>query len=131
MMNPHKGRTGLDRLVHASRHSWNGLKAAYLGESAFRQETWGAVVLIPAAFWVGRDFKDIAALIAAVLLVMVVELLNSAIEATVDRVSLELHELSKRAKDIASAAVLLAVLIWALVWLPALWLRFAPWLQSD
>lgn len=125
MMNPHKGRTGFDRLLHASVHSWNGLKAAYHGESAFRQETWLAALLIPLAFWVGRDLAEAAALVAAVLLVMVVELLNSAIEATVDRISMDLHDLSKRAKDIASAAVLLSVLIWALVWLPVLWARLS------
>jgi diacylglycerol kinase (ATP) len=116
---PLKGRTGLDRIVHATLNSWSGLRLAYRGESAFRQETWLAMVLVPAAFWVGRSLLEIALLIGSVLMVLIVELLNSAIEAVVDRVSFEWHELSKRAKDVGSAAVLLALLccvgIWAAV----------------
>jgi diacylglycerol kinase (ATP) len=123
MTNPHKGRTGLDRVLHAAVHSWHGLQAAYTGESAFRQEVWLAVVLIPAAFWVADGAHGTALLIASVLLVMIVELLNSAIEATVDRISMEHHELSKRAKDIGSAAVLLALLLCAVIWIPAVWMR--------
>jgi diacylglycerol kinase (ATP) len=117
MNRPLKGRTGLDRLVHASLNSWNGLRVAYAGESAFRQEIWAGAFLLPAAFWLGRGPVEIALLVAAVLLVLIVELLNSAIEAVVDRVSLEWHELSKRAKDIGSAAVLLALLLCAGLWL--------------
>jgi diacylglycerol kinase (ATP) len=113
---PMKGRTGIDRIVHAGLNSWNGLRMAYAGESAFRQETWAAVVLLPAAFWLGRGPLEIALLVGAVLLVLIVELLNSAVEAVVDRVSLEWHELSKRAKDIGSAAVLLALLLCASLW---------------
>ena len=116
---PFKGRTGLDRIVHAAINSCSGLRQAYLDESAFRQETWLAVLLGPAAFWVGRDLVEIALLAGSVVMVMVVELLNSAVEAVVDRVSFEWHELSKRAKDIGSAAVLLALLccggLWAAV----------------
>lgn len=123
MTNPHKGRTGLNRVLHAASHSWQGLQAAYIGESAFRQEVWLAVVLIPAAFWVADGAYHAALLIASVLLVMIVELLNSAIEATVDRISFDHHELSKRAKDIGSAAVLLALLLCAVLWAPALWAR--------
>ena len=114
---PLKGRTGVDRLVHACLNSWNGLRTAYAGESAFRQETWAGLVLVPAAFWLGRGPLEIALLVAALLLVLIVELLNSAVETVVDRVSLEWHELSKRAKDIGSAAVLLALLLCGGLWL--------------
>jgi diacylglycerol kinase (ATP) len=103
----------------------NGIKLAYSGESAFRQETWLAIVMLPAAFWLGRNWLEVAALAATVWLVLIVELLNSSIEAVVDRVSFELHDLSKRAKDIASAAVFMSLLLCAAVWLAALWARFA------
>lgn len=121
MSNPHKGRTGLDRILHATGYSWAGLKAAYTGESAFRQETWLFIIATPLAFWLGRDWVQIALLLGSLLLVLIVELLNSAIEAVVDRVSFELHELSKRSKDIASAAVLLSLLLAAGVWAAAVW----------
>jgi diacylglycerol kinase (ATP) len=117
MTNEFKGRTGIDRIVHAARNSLHGLHAAYTGESAFRQETWLAVVMLPTAFWLGRNAIEIALLAGTVMLVLIVELLNSAIEAVVDRVSFEWHDLSKRAKDIASAAVLLALLFCAGMWL--------------
>jgi len=126
MSNPHKGRTGLDRVIRATGYSLEGLVAAYRGESAFRQETWLAVVLLPAAFWVGRSWVEVSLLVGSVLLVMIVELLNSGIEAAIDRVSFELHDLSKRAKDLASAAVLLSLLLCGGVWAAALWTRFAP-----
>lgn len=119
--NPHKGRTGLDRIIHAAGYSWSGLKAAYLGESAFRQEVWLCVVATPLAFWLGRGWVQISLLLGSLVAVLVVELLNSAVEAVVDRVSFELHDLSKRAKDIASAAVLLSLLFAAGVWGAALW----------
>ena len=125
MSNEFKGRTGIDRIVRAAGHSASGLRMAYTGESAFRQETWLAVVMLPAAFWLGRNWEQTALLAGSVLLVMIVELLNSGIEAVVDRVSYERHELSKRAKDIASAAVLLSLLLCAGVWAAALWQRFA------
>jgi diacylglycerol kinase (ATP) len=114
MSNPHKGRTGLDRILHATGYSWAGLKAAYTGESAFRQETWLVIIGAPIAFWLGKDWVQVALLLGSLLLVLIVELLNSAIEAVVDRVSFEMHHLSKRAKDIASAAVMLALA--AAVW---------------
>ncbi|MEO3692877.1 diacylglycerol kinase [Roseateles paludis] len=119
--NPHKGRTGLDRIIHAAGYSWSGLKAAYLGESAFRQEVWLCVLATPLAFWLGRGWVQISLLLGSLVAVLVVELLNSAVEAVVDRVSFELHDLSKRAKDIASAAVLLSLLFAAGVWGAALW----------
>lgn len=114
---PFKGKTGLRRVWNALRYSMAGLKAAYLCEDAFRQEVWLSLLLVPTACllpvpWLGRGM-----MIASVLLVLVVELLNSAIEAVVDRVSLENHRLAKRAKDIGSAAVLIALLDVAAVWL--------------
>lgn len=113
---PYKGKTGLRRVWNAFNYSIAGLKAAYLCEDAFRQEAWLAVLLIPAALllpvpWLGRGL-----MIASVLLVLVVELLNSAVEAVVDRVSLENHRLAKRAKDLGSAAVLVSLLLVVAVW---------------
>lgn len=116
MTAPRLRRTGIDRIVHATLNSLNGLKFAYRGEAAFRQEAWAAIVLLPAAFLVGRDLVEAALLAGSVLLVLVVELLNSAVEAVVDRVSLEWHELSRRAKDIASAAVMLSLLACGGMW---------------
>jgi diacylglycerol kinase (ATP) len=119
--NPHKGRTGLDRIIHAAGYSWAGLKAAYTGESAFRQETWLCILAAPLAFWLANTWEQAALLLGSLFVVIIVELLNSAIEAVVDRVSFERHELSKRAKDIASAAVLMALLLAAGVWGAAVW----------
>jgi diacylglycerol kinase (ATP) len=128
MSNPHKGRTGLDRIVHALGYSWSGLKAAYRNESAFRQEIWLAAALIPAAFWVGRNWIEVSLLAGVAMIVLVVELLNSAVEAVVDRVSFELHDLSKRAKDFGSAAVLLSLMLCAAVWFAAIGARWGgPW----
>jgi diacylglycerol kinase (ATP) len=124
MSNPHKGRTGLDRVMRATGYSIEGLSMAYRGESAFRQEFWLAVVMLPLALWVGRGWVETALLMASVLLVLIVELLNSAIEAAIDRVSFEIHDLSKRAKDLASAAVFLSLVLCGGVWLTALWQRF-------
>ena len=121
MSNPHKGRTGLDRVIHAAGYSWAGLKAAYTGESAFRQETWLCIVAAPLAFWLAKSWEQAALLLGSLLVVLIVELLNSAIEAVVDRVSFERHELSKRAKDIASAAVLMALVLAAGIWGSAVW----------
>ncbi len=124
MNNPHKGRVGWSRITKATGYSLSGLTAAYRGESAFRQETWLAGFLLPASIFVGQTWVETALLAGSVMLVLVVELLNSAIEAVVDRVSLDLHELSKRAKDIASAAVLISLLMCAGIWCLALWSRF-------
>lgn len=123
MTNPHKGRTGLDRIVHAAGYSWQGLSGAYRHESAFRQEVWLAALLLPLACWLGRNWVEIALLTGSVLLVMIVELLNSAVEAAVDRVSFEMHELAGRAKDYGSAAVMIALLLCGGIWLGALWQR--------
>jgi diacylglycerol kinase (ATP) len=123
MTHPSKGRTGVDRILHAAVYSAEGLRAAYREESAFRQELWLAAVMLPASFWVGRGWVEVALLAGSVLLVLIVELLNSGIEATVDRVGVETHELSKRAKDFGSAAVLLALLLCGSIWAAALWQR--------
>jgi len=125
MSNPFKGRTGLDRVLRATGYSLAGLKTAYRGESAFRQEAWFAAVMLPAAFWVGRSWAEVTLLAGSVLLVLIVELLNSGIEAAIDRVSFEWHDLSKRAKDLASAAVFLSLMLCGSVWCAALWHRFA------
>lgn len=125
MTHPLKGRTGFDRLWRALGYSVAGLRCAYRDESAFRQEVWVALILIPAAFWLGRSWAEVALLSGSVTLVLIAELLNSSIEAVVDRVSLDLHDLSKRAKDLASAAVFLSVGWCGLVWLTAAWNRFA------
>lgn len=123
MSNPHKGRTGLDRVIRATGYSMAGLTAAYRGESAFRQEFWLAALMFPLAFWLGRGWVEVALLAGSLMLVLIVELLNSGIEAAIDRVSYELHDLSKRAKDLASAAVFLSLLLCAGIWLAALWQR--------
>jgi diacylglycerol kinase (ATP) len=125
MTNVYKGRTGFDRVLRATGYSLDGLRSAYRGESAFRQECWLAAVMLPAALWVGRDWTQVALLAGSVLLVLVVELLNSAVEATVDRVSYELHDLSKRAKDFGSAAVMVSLLLCGGIWAAALWHRLA------
>ncbi len=123
MSNPHKGRTGLSRVIHAFGYSCEGLLSAYRYESAFRQEFWLAVVMLPLAFWLGQGWVETALLAGSVMLVLIVELLNSAVEATVDRISFEMHDLAKRAKDFGSAAVLLALLSAAGIWAAALWHR--------
>ncbi|MEZ0232898.1 MAG: diacylglycerol kinase [Methylophilaceae bacterium] len=116
MESPYKGKTGLRRLTNAFGYSMAGLKAAYQNEDAFRQEVLMAVILIPLALYIGQGSIAKALMIASVILVIIVELLNSSIEATVDRISLENHMLAKRAKDIGSAAVLLSLLNLAIVW---------------
>jgi diacylglycerol kinase (ATP) len=113
---PFKGKTGLVRLWNAFGYSRAGFAAAFRNEDAFRQEVLLAAILIPAAFFVPAGGLGRAMLIGSVLLLLIVELLNSAIEATVDRISIEHHLLAKRAKDIGSAAVLLALINLAVVW---------------
>ena len=117
MESPHKGKTGLQRLINATRYSFAGLAAAARNEDAFRQELILAAVLVPLGLWLGRTGFEKALLVSSVLLVLIVELLNSAIEATVDRISLEDHSLAKRAKDIGSAAVMVALVNVVIVWL--------------
>ncbi len=119
MESPFKGKTGLRRVWNAFHYSRAGLHAAYRHEDAFRQEVLLALALVPLAIWLGEGAVERVLLIGCVLLVLIVELINSAIEATVDRISLDHHPLAKRAKDIGSAAVMIAllnaVLVWALV----------------
>ena len=110
------GATGLTRIIHAYGYSMKGLRAAFINESAFRQEALLALLLTPLAFWLGTNAIEYILLIGSVLLVLVVELLNSAIETVVDRVGEEHHELSGRAKDIGSAAVFVSLCLVALVW---------------
>lgn len=118
--NPHKRRTGLSRVAHAFVYSMQGFGSALRHESAFRQEALLGLLMLPAAFWLGRDWIERALLLGSVLVVLIVELLNSAIEATVDRISFDLHPLSKRAKDYGSAAVFLSLLWCGGVWIAAL-----------
>lgn len=113
---PHKGKTGLKRVWNAFFYSLEGFKAAWKHEDAFRQEALLALVLIPLALLLADAAVERALMIASVLLVLIVELINSAIEATVDRISLENHQLAKRAKDIGSAAVLIALIDVLVVW---------------
>lgn len=122
--NPQKLRTGLSRVWHATGYSLQGLQAGW-GETAFRQETLAAFVLVPLSFWLGRSWVEVALLGGSVLIVMIVELLNTGIETAVDRIGPEWHALSKRAKDMGSAAVLLSLLLCAGIWVAALWQRFA------
>ncbi len=114
---PHKGKTGLTRIWNAFLYSLDGLRAAFRHEDAFRQEVLLAALLIPAVFFLPAGGMGKALMIGAVLLVLIVELLNSAVEAAVDRISLENHKLAKRAKDIGSAAVFLSLLNVPAVWL--------------
>ncbi|QEL66047.1 diacylglycerol kinase [Oryzomicrobium terrae] len=113
---PFKGKTGLQRIWNALHYSLAGLRAAYACEDAFRQEVHLAAVLVPLAFFLPVAGVERGVMVGSILLVLVVELLNSAVEAAVDRVSLEHHRLAKRAKDIGSAAVLIALVNVALVW---------------
>jgi diacylglycerol kinase (ATP) len=118
---PHKGKTGLRRVWNALFYSMAGLRAAFQHEDAFRQEAILAVLLVPTALLLPVSGVGKAIMIAAVLLVLIVELLNSAVEAAVDRVSLENHRLAKRAKDIGSAAVFVSLVNVPIVWILVLW----------
>ena len=114
---PYKGKTGLRRLINAFGYSLSGLRAAYRLEDAFRQEVLMAAVLLPAALLLPVAASGRALLLGSVFLVLIVDLLNSAIEAAVDRISLEDHELAKVAKDIGSAAVMLSLVCMTVVWI--------------
>ncbi len=108
---------GLSRILKATQYSWQGIKAAYQHEEAFRQESWLCLVLIPLGIFLGDGGVEKALLVATVLLVPIVEILNSAIEAVVDRFGGEMHELSGRAKDMGSAAVALSIALVIAVWI--------------
>ncbi len=114
-----KGQGGVARLIKATRYSWQGLRWAFSNEEAFRQEIILSIFMIPAGFWLGENGVERALLIGSVLLVLAVELVNSAIEAVVDRFGGDIHKLSGHAKDAGSAAVLITlinvIVIWALV----------------
>lgn len=107
---------GVMRFIQASKFSWQGLKAAYQFEEAFRQEVWLTLILIPVAILLASNGIELSLLIGSLMLVLIVELLNSGLEAVVDRIGLEQHELSGRAKDIGAAAVMLALLNAAIIW---------------
>ena len=121
--NPQKARTGLNRIWHAAGYSLEGLRAGW-NEKAFRQEAIGAMVLLPLSLWLGRSWVEVALLAGSVIIVMIVELLNTGIETAIDRIGPEWHDLSKRAKDMGSAAVLLALLLCIGIWAAALFQRF-------
>jgi diacylglycerol kinase (ATP) len=121
--NPQKARTGLNRIWHAAGYSIEGLRAGW-NEKAFRQEAVAAMVLLPLSIWLGRSWIEVALLAGSVVIVMIVELLNTGIETAIDRIGPEWHDLSKRAKDMGSAAVLLALLLCIGIWAAALFQRF-------
>jgi diacylglycerol kinase (ATP) len=114
---PFKGKTGIARIIQATWNSFAGLADAWRHESAFRQEVLLAIVLVPTALFLPLDRSEKALLVASVLLVLIVELLNSSVEAAIDRISFDHHNLSKRAKDIGSAAVFVALGLMTAVWL--------------
>ncbi len=122
-VNPQKSRTGINRVLHAAGYSLQGLRAGW-GETAFRQEAIASFVLLPLAFWVARNWLEAAVLVAVVILVLITELLNTGIETAIDRIGPEWHDLSKRAKDMGSAAVLLSLLLCSGVWTAALYSRY-------
>jgi diacylglycerol kinase (ATP) len=121
--NTQKGRTGWQHMWHATLYSMAGLRAGWT-ETAFRQEALAAIVLLPLALWLGRTWVECSVLAGSVFLVLIVELLNSGIEASIDRVGLQWHPLSKRAKDLGSAAVLLSLVLWLGIWGAAVWQRW-------
>ncbi|PKQ83075.1 diacylglycerol kinase [Aeromonas sobria] len=110
------GATGVTRIINATGYSMKGLKSAWINEAAFRQELMLILLLMPLAFWVGDTLNQILLLVVISWLVVIVEILNSAIEAVVDRIGTEHHELSGRAKDLGSAAVFIALALNGLVW---------------
>ncbi|MCX8146739.1 MAG: diacylglycerol kinase [Azovibrio sp.] len=116
-----KGKKGLQRLWNALGYSKKGLAAAWKHEAAFREEVLLALLTIPLGLWLGQTGVERALLAGSILIVLIVELLNSAVEAVVDKASPELHELAGRAKDLGSAAVLLSLVCAALVWVCVLW----------
>ncbi len=110
------GATGITRIINATGYSMKGLKSAWVNEAAFRQELLLILLLMPLAFWIGDTLNEILLLVCISWLVVIVEVLNSAVEAVVDRIGSEHHELSGRAKDLGSAAVFIALALNALVW---------------
>jgi len=121
--NTHKKRTGITRVFHALKYSLQGLYSAFY-EPAFRQELWVSVLLIPASFWVGSTWTEVSLLSASVFLVLIVELLNTGLESAIDRIGPQWHDLSKRCKDLGSAAVLLSLILCAGIWAAGLYHYF-------
>lgn len=111
------GATGFTRIINAAGYSWLGFKAAYKHEAAFRQELWLGIVLAPVALYFGQSYSEKAILIASLVFILLIEILNSALEAVVDRFGDEIHPLAGRAKDMGSAAVFLAFIVAGLIWL--------------
>lgn len=111
------GNTGFTRIIRATQYSWQGLRATYKHEAAFRQELWAGIILIPMGLWWGQSGVEKALLVGTVLLLFLVEILNSSIEATIDRIGKDHHELAGRAKDMGSAAVAIAIVLLILVWI--------------
>lgn len=124
--NPHKGYSGLTRIIRATGHSAAGLQAAWRFESAFRQECVLFLAMLPLGMWLGTSWLERAVLIGSAALVLIVELLNSAVESTIDRISMHHHQLSKRAKDLGSAAVMASLVLCGAIWASALWAHFWP-----
>ena len=125
--NLQKQRTGLNRVIHAFGYSLQGLQAA-IHETAFRQEAYLAMVMIPLSFYVGVNWVEISLLSGSVIFVLTVELLNTGLESAIDRVGPQWHDLSKRCKDLGSAAVLLSIVLCMGVWLSALLIKFSRYL---
>jgi diacylglycerol kinase (ATP) len=118
------GNTGIKRVIRAARFSAQGFAHAWRHEAAFRQELGVSLVMIPLALWLGQTAYERLLLIACLFLVLIVELLNSAVEAAIDRVGDDHHELSGRAKDLGSAAVFVSLALVVLVWAAVAWKRF-------
>ena len=116
-----KGKQGLTRLINALGYSRDGIAAAWKNEAAFREEVLLAAIAIPLAFYLGKTGVERALLVGSIIFILIVEILNSAVEAVVDKASPEKHDLAKRAKDMGSAAVLLSLLNAALIWACVLW----------
>lgn len=112
-----ENKANFQRVIRAAGYSMKGLKSAYLNEAAFRQEVWLSIIMIPLALFLGNGVIEKILLLSTVFLVLIAELLNSAVEAVVDRIGPEYHELSGRAKDIGSAAVFVAMVLLAITWL--------------
>jgi diacylglycerol kinase (ATP) len=121
--NPQKQRKGLVRIWYATTYSAAGLKAGW-NEPAFKQECMAAIVMLPMAFFIAQSWVETVLLAGSVVLVLIVELLNTAIESTIDRIGAEWHELSKRSKDMGSAAVFLSLLLCGCIWISAIYQRF-------
>ena len=124
------GKTGLPRLLAAARYSLQGFRAAWRYEEAFRTEATLAIIFIPLAFWVGQGLTHQLLLVMSCGLIVLAELLNSAIEAVVDRFGSEQHPLSGQAKDLGSAAVFVSLVLFLILWAPSLWQRLAAMLTS-